>query len=150
MYSHSLGMQYSVVCSDMVPFERYDDVAVAAQGVMPEIRAAFPGVRYRFGICDLWPHGSVDPREHRAVTSDVPTLVLESVNDPVTPPAYGQEAAKTLSRSVYVETPGVGHSVVSNEGGCAQGLLRAFYADPLQRPSTTCTAGLGVLFITGI
>ncbi len=150
LFSHSVGMNYSIVCSDIVPFERYADVAAAVQEVLPEIRAAFPAVRYRFGICDMWPHGAMDPREHQAVTSDVPTLVLESANDPVTPPAYGQEAAKTLSRSIYVETPGIGHSVVSNGGGCAQTLLRAFYADPTHQPPTACIGGLGVIFVTGV
>lgn len=146
-FSYSRGMEYSVMCSDVVRFERYDDEVASARGVMPEIRAVVPNSRSFFGICDQWPKGPADPREQQAVTSDTPTLVLESANDPATPPAYGQDAARTLSRSIYVEVPGIGHSVVANGGACVQTILTAYFADPTHQPLTACTAGLGVIFV---
>lgn len=149
-FGHTQGLQYSVVCNELVPFETPAAVMASVQGARPELRGALAGVDSIFTICAQWPHDPADPREHRAVTSDVPTLVLESGNDPVTPPAFGQRAARTLSRSVYVETPGIGHSVVANGGPCVQTIVRAFYANPIPQEFGACVTGLGVYFLTGL
>jgi len=74
--------------------------------------------------------------------------VLESADDPQTPPAYGKRAAETLSHSFYVETPGIGHSVISNGGTCGISIVRAFIVDPATKPQTACVSGLGVSFST--
>lgn len=149
-FAYSRGMEYSVICNDIVRFERYDDAVAASRGTILEIRAVIANTRSVFAICDQWPKGTADPREQQAVASNIPTLVLESANDPATPPAYGQEAARTLSRSISVEVPGIGHSVVANGGSCAQSILTAFFADPAHRPPTACSAGLGVVFVRNV
>jgi pimeloyl-ACP methyl ester carboxylesterase len=43
------------------------------------------------------------------VRSPVPTLLLTGRFDPVAPPSEGRRAAATLSRSFFLEFPGVGH-----------------------------------------
>ena len=88
--------------------------------------------------------GKVDGGSPRPVASDRPALVLASANDPITPPAFGQAAARTLPRSFYVETPGIGHGVTSNR--CGLTLAAGFFTDPTKRPDTACVAGLGVTF----
>ncbi len=150
LFAHTIGLQLSVVCAEVLPFETPAAVTAAAQGARPELRGTLDSLSGIFAICAQWPHDPVDPREHRAVTSDVPTLILASGNDPVTPPALGQRAAKTLSRSVYVETPGIGHSVVANGGPCAQTIVRAFYANPIQQDVDACVTALGVQFLNGL
>jgi hypothetical protein len=59
--------------------------------------------------------------------------------DPITPPAWGQRAAQTLTRSYFFEYPGVGHgaSVVS---GCPQDMMIAFLGDPGRAPDDACMA----------
>jgi pimeloyl-ACP methyl ester carboxylesterase len=66
----------------------------------------------------------VDPSYSEPVTSDVPVFLLSGTLDPVTPPAFGAEVAKTLSRSVHVVAPG-GHVP---EGPCVDSMEKAFVA----------------------
>jgi len=44
--------------------------------------------------------------------SDAPVLLLSGEIDPVTPPSFAEEVAKTLSRSLALTVPGEGHGVL--------------------------------------
>jgi pimeloyl-ACP methyl ester carboxylesterase len=82
--------------------------------------------------------------EHFAdpVTSDVPTLLLSGGLDPVTPPAYGAEVARTLSHSKHVVAPGYGHIVSPH--ACAPRLVTTFIEHPdFERLPAACLALLG-------
>lgn len=143
----STGMYYSVVCSEYLPFTTREAVASAAQGVLPEVQANFlPTNLHPFSVCAQWPIAPLDPAVHQPVTSMIPTLVLESANDPATPPSNGQSVAQTLPRAFYVESPGIGHSVIGNGGACAAGIVRAFFAAPETKPETACLATLGIKY----
>lgn len=147
--STSSGMVYSVRCSDYAPFGSAESTTAAAQGLLPEIRDDYmPEERDVFAICAQWPTKPANPVDHQPVTSDIPTLVLASENDPVTPPAFSQMAAQTLSRSFVVETPGIGHSILSNGGTCAVNIIGRFFAAPTRKPNTDCTSALGVTYVT--
>jgi pimeloyl-ACP methyl ester carboxylesterase len=145
----SIGMAISVRCNEYIPFNDRARAVAALQNLMPEVRDT-EGVALlkNFDLCPQWPTHAPNPVDHQPVVSDVPALVLESADDPQTPPAYGKRAAETLSHSFYVETPGIGHSVIGNGGTCAVDMVRAFVADPTTKPQTTCVSGLGVSFIT--
>jgi cyclophilin family peptidyl-prolyl cis-trans isomerase/pimeloyl-ACP methyl ester carboxylesterase len=147
--STSSGMVYSVRCSDYAPFGSAETMTMAAQGLLPEIRDDYvPGERDIFTICAQWPTKPANPIDHQPVTSDIPTLVLASGNDPVTPPAFSQMTAQTLSHGFYVEVPGIGHSVLSNGGTCALNVIERFFTAPTRRPNTDCTSALGVTYVT--
>jgi pimeloyl-ACP methyl ester carboxylesterase len=62
------------------------------------------------------------------LVSSVPTLVLAGELDPVTPPAYGAEIVRHLSRARLLVAPGQGHGV--SRVGCVPELLREFIARP--------------------
>ncbi len=145
LFAYATGMQLSAGCSESAPFENQATALDLLQGLLPPIRdyyAATLPAMYR--TCAQWPVAPPLAIEHQAVTSDLPTLVLESRNDPVTPPADGQLVLKTLKKSAYVETPGIGHSVFFNGGPCATRLILDFFGDPTRKPDTACTAGLGI------
>jgi pimeloyl-ACP methyl ester carboxylesterase len=146
---NSIGMGVSVRCNEYLPFNDRDRAVAALQNLMPEVRDS-EGIALlkNFTLCPQWPARAPDPRDHQPVASDVPTLVLESANDPQTPPAYGKRAAETLPHSFYIETPGIGHSVLGNGGGCGVAILRAFIADPTTKPDSDCVSGLGIPFAT--
>ncbi|HEY7909115.1 MAG TPA: alpha/beta fold hydrolase [Thermomicrobiales bacterium] len=145
----SSGMAYSVRCSDYAPFGSPEATTAAAQSLLPEIRDDYmPEERDAFTICAQWPTRLANPIDHQAVTSDIPTLVLASANDPITPPAFSEMTAQTLSRGFYVEVSGIGHSVLGNGGTCAVNIIARFYASPTRRPNTDCTSGLGVTYVT--
>lgn len=145
----SIGMGISVRCNEYLPFSDRDRAIAAAQTLLPEVRESVGiDMLAKFTLCPQWPTRPPDPRDHQPVTGDVPTLVIESANDPVTPPKFGKSTADALPKSLYIETPGVGHSVIGNGGGCAATIIREFINDPTVRPDTTCTAALGVSYVT--
>ncbi len=81
-------------------------------------------VRNMLEPCKVWPKGTVPEGYREPVTSVVPTLLLSGELDPVTPPSWGEEAKKTLSHSLHVVVPGVGHNTVVL--GCVQSLMADF------------------------
>jgi pimeloyl-ACP methyl ester carboxylesterase len=89
--------------------------------------------------CNVWWSGPVLASGGKAVTSDLPTLVLAGRYDPVTPPHYSKPVIDTLRKSYYFEFPGIGHGV--NWGGpCPIEISLAFLKNPKQKPASTCIA----------
>jgi len=85
-------------------------------------------VREQLAACEDWPRGPLEPTYGDPVVSAVPVFLLSGTQDPVTPPSFGAETAKTLSRSVHVVAPGT-HVPA---GPCIDSMEKAFLekADP--------------------
>jgi pimeloyl-ACP methyl ester carboxylesterase len=113
----SHGLYYAVVCAEDAPF--YDAAAVEreAKGTWfgPEM-----GLE-TLAICADWPKATLPAGYREPVVSDVPTLLLSGELDPVTPPAWAEDAKRTLSHSLHVVVPGVGHNTVGAD--CARTLM---------------------------
>jgi len=75
-------------------------------------------------VCSHWPVADVEPGYNEPIRLDTPTLVLSGKLDPVTPPRWGEEVAKHLSRSKHVVAPGVGHGVLGVR--CVRDVLADF------------------------
>ena len=56
---------------------------------------------------------------------------------PITPPAWAEETAKTLSHSFYFDIPRSGHGASLSED-CPRNMLLAFLDNPDQKPAATC------------
>lgn len=133
------GLWASANCLEEVPFNDLQR-ARAAYAAYPMLKgmADAPDVS---NACDLWAKRSPDPRDGAAVESDLPSLVLAGIYDPVTPPQYARLAAASLRRSFYFEFPGAGHDVLSNEP-CADLLAAAFLVNPDVMPTNPCLGQL--------
>ncbi|MEP7206778.1 MAG: alpha/beta fold hydrolase [Casimicrobiaceae bacterium] len=113
------ALYYSVTCAEDVP-------RISAA----EREAKLTGLRARnlalrgLAVCDVWPHGVALPESAGPVTSEIPVLLLSGGLDPVTPPAYGEEVAKTFGNSRHVVAAGYGHNVSAH--ACAPRLIAAF------------------------
>jgi pimeloyl-ACP methyl ester carboxylesterase len=139
----SRGMWYSVECSEDAPFITPQDVDAAEQTLTPPLRAADPfNMQGRLSVCQFWNVTPMPAMQKQAVTSAIPTLILEGEYDPVTPPSNGELAARTLNHSHYVVFPGIGHGVMFT-GPCPYQIGLAFLDAPTQRPDTSCIAQLG-------
>jgi pimeloyl-ACP methyl ester carboxylesterase len=87
--------------------------------------------------CDVIRVKSVPAAFNKPVRSRVPALVMGDEYDPVTPPANGRRAARTLPRSTFVATQGLGHGVaLKNE--CTLGIFSAFLNAPTAPVDITC------------
>jgi pimeloyl-ACP methyl ester carboxylesterase len=117
----AIGMQMSVVCAEDFPRITPDDLAEQSKATIfgDHLMAA------RMKACEFWPKGTVPATYYEPVTSSVPTLILSGQLDPVTPPGWGEIAAKTLPNSKHLIAPGTGHGVLGT--GCGMRLIKEFF-----------------------
>jgi pimeloyl-ACP methyl ester carboxylesterase len=116
----SQGMFLSVVCAEDAPH-------ISPEAIERETKGTWlgsAGVSNLLLPCAFWPKGEL-PKDYREpVKSDAPVLLLSGELDPVTPPSWGDDAKKTLTHSLHVTLPGVGHGTSSI--GCARALMEDF------------------------
>lgn len=126
------GMQLGVLCAEDVPLLPGSDEGALFGGFVEEIRR----------VCESFPHADVPASFHDDVPSSTPSLLFSGAADPITPPAWGDAAARLLSRSVHVKARGVGHNVLVR--GCAPRLAARFLDEPEpQALDVSCAASLG-------
>jgi pimeloyl-ACP methyl ester carboxylesterase len=113
----SLGLFFSIVCREDVPFIRPREIDRIPPGFFFGPRLT----RELVDACSVWPHGVASAAERARTTSSAPTLLLSGELDPVTPPAWAEDAKRTLSHSLHVVVPGVGHNTVGAD--CARTLM---------------------------
>lgn len=118
--SLALGMMLSVVCTEDLPRISEEEGVEATRGTFLK-----DGVlrSFRQG-CAVWPRGEAPANVSAPVQSHAPVLLLSGEVDPVTPPAWAEEAAKTLPESRHFIVPGVGHG--ASAIGCVPRLIAQF------------------------
>lgn len=131
----SFGMYFSVQCDEEIPFSRPADVDALVKQFPQYHSLASKGI---FDVCKAWGSPPPNPVENLPVTSDVPTLVLSGQFDPVTPPAWAEETAKSLSKSFYFKLPNSGHGASLGGGDCPRSLVLAFFDNPSTQPDASC------------
>ena len=138
----STGMFLSVECSDDAHFITDHDIDVAAQTLSAAVRADFAATEHReLRDCQIWNVQSVAPEEKAPVVSSIPTMLMVGEYDPITPPSYAAEVAKTLSHSYLFVYPGLGHGT-RYTAVCPYGMAGAFFDDPTQKPDDSCIADM--------
>jgi pimeloyl-ACP methyl ester carboxylesterase len=115
------GMHNSVVCSEDVPDY---GVSAADRARLAQTYMGTAQLTALESICAIWPHGPVDADFHQPLNSNRPVLLLSGSDDPVTPPAYAQEAARGLHNSLQVVVSGMSHGQIT--APCAARLLSHF------------------------
>lgn len=126
--SMSVGMFFSVMCAEDAPFVTASD--------LERSKDTFVGTalgKDMMDVCAFWPRGEVPKNYGEPVKSDVPTLLLSGELDPVTPPEHAEAVSKTLSHSLHLVVPGVGHG--ATRMGCVSKVMAQFI-------ETGTTAGL--------
>jgi pimeloyl-ACP methyl ester carboxylesterase len=107
--SLSLGMYFSVTCSESVPF-------ITEEDVRRETDDTFIGdyrVRMHQGACREWPRGDMPGQFTSAVKSDAPVLMLSGEVDPASPHWLGAEVARYLPNGLQVTIPYGAHGYFS-------------------------------------
>jgi pimeloyl-ACP methyl ester carboxylesterase len=120
----STGMFLSIVCAEDVP--RFD--AGEAEALT---RGTFLGGEWLADMraeCDAWPAAQLPESYFEPVRSDTPALLLSGNIDPVTPPSWGEQVARDLSRSRHIVVPGGGHG--TSTLGCVPNLIAEFLETP--------------------
>lgn len=119
----SNGMYLTVTCAEDLPLIKPGE----GERNGPNTFLGDYRLRQQRAACALWPRGKI-PADYAAPTdSDVPVLILTGQWDPVTPPTYGDVAAKHLSHSLHVIVPHGGHGFGGLNGiDCIDNLITSF------------------------
>lgn len=135
------AMAIAVQCNEDVTFSSAEAFVVArdrhraAAGLafMPYFNEAL------LEVCTAWGLGTPVRAANQAARSAVPALLISGELDPITPPAYAREAARTLSRATQVVVPGSGH-VPGLLSPCVRGAIARFLDAPALPPDLACLA----------
>jgi pimeloyl-ACP methyl ester carboxylesterase len=136
-WGDALGL--SIDCHEEVPFN--DLAKLRREYERYPLLRSFAEDEAWGAACDKWPMGPTDLLENEAIFSDVPTLLLAGLYDPITPPQYARLAGSRLINSFYFEFLSAGHDVLSNEP-CAGELAKLFLEDPMRMPAHACLGKL--------
>ncbi len=144
----SLGMRNSVLCSDEGTFITLEDFLKKNATVHPALGEHFNKEHeVFFRICEAWGAKVSDPIENQPVVSDIPTLIFSGEFDPVTPPSWGQQVAASLENAIFIELPGLGHTVFADRR-CPRDIVANFLDDPESPPDQNCVELVQFNFIT--
>jgi pimeloyl-ACP methyl ester carboxylesterase len=133
----SLGLLFSITCSDDIPFVRKENVAKTT--FLADYR-----LRQQAAACRVWPKVAL-PEEYRVpVTSKVPTMFVSGDEDGGTPLWFMEHASKGFSQYVAITQHGQGHTEWNEcvgrmyeqfvHSGSVQGLQASQCEQPVARP----------------
>ena len=131
------GMRFSVWCSEALPFSKRSQMRA------PEpVLGGYESAAVSPEICEAWGVETLDDSVVAPVSSDVPVLIVAGEFDPLTPPAWGELASRTLRNSLVAVARGDSHSPTQQWGGdgCAMELAADFIEAPtrvLEAPKST-------------
>ena len=126
----SNGMYLSVTCAEDLPMIK------PGEGEHNGVNTFLGDYRLRQqrAACALWPRAKIPDNYAEPTRADVAALILTGQWDPVTPPVYGDTAAKYLSHSLHVIVPHGGHGLDGLSGiDCIDSLIVSF----IDRGTTT-------------
>jgi pimeloyl-ACP methyl ester carboxylesterase len=95
--------------------------------------------------CRTWQPDLPPDLENQPIVSDVPALLLSGGFDPITPPAWAELAARTLTQSQTLFVPHVGHGVIRSSA-CVESLIAAYLNAPTETLNLTCSLEGGLPF----
>jgi pimeloyl-ACP methyl ester carboxylesterase len=136
----SEGMFNSVECADEVLFNDVNKAEAAVQAL--KLDSLWEGylletLQVQYDTCKFWKVPQADPRVREATVSDIPTLIFNGEYDPITPPAWGELASKTLRNSYVYTIPASGHGVLDT-AECPRQIAFEFLTDPEIEPEGDC------------
>jgi pimeloyl-ACP methyl ester carboxylesterase len=117
----SLGMHNAVVCTEDVPWV---DPATVDRSALEDTYLGAVQFDSLMDLCEVWPAGVMDDDLLEPVISDHPVLLLSGEFDPVTPPAWAEEAMGGLANSRHIVAAGQGHGAAIR--GCLPRLMADF------------------------
>jgi pimeloyl-ACP methyl ester carboxylesterase len=142
---NSYGLQWGVMCREMVNRTHPARVAAAGKHDLPDFPAAVTAMfPFAFTDCAQWDVPSAPAPATTAVASDVPVLLTSGAFDATAPPSYAAEAAKTLPNSTQLVFPGIGHGASRWAPTCFATILAGFLDHLNDTVDDSCVKTLAV------
>jgi len=141
-FSVSYGMYHAVICAEESDFRITPADLEGIPALIAEALAKNSGAVE--AVCEAWKLPKLPAEANTSVVSDIPTLVMSGEFDPITPPAFAEAVAKTLSNAFYFEFPASGHGLLGQP--CPTQIMDAFLRNPRQAPDSSCIAEMALRF----
>jgi pimeloyl-ACP methyl ester carboxylesterase len=139
--STAQGMYRSVICAE--------DADFLPEEIITE--DVFEGLiddpTYFEQLCGFWNVPALGEYFDLPVESDIPTLIMSGMFDPITPAHFGTAVGESLDTSYAFTFPNVGHGAIGSSE-CADDIIINFLDDPAVAPDGSCVADLEVAFVT--
>ena len=117
----NIGMHNAVVCTEDAPWFGAEDVTgedLAVTYIGPLQLESLDA------ICSVWPRGMIDDDLRTPLATDIPVLLLSGEADPITPPAYADQAAVDLGNALHLTGRRQGHGLAAR--GCTPDIIGDF------------------------
>jgi pimeloyl-ACP methyl ester carboxylesterase len=106
------GLYLAITCAEDVPRTDPAREAIDAKGTfLGEYR-----MKQQRAACDLWGRSPVPADYYTPVRSSAAVLLVTGANDPVTPPRYAAEVARTLPNALNLVVPFGAHGLYGLDG----------------------------------
>jgi len=115
----SVGMYLSVTCSEDVAFIDPAEARRLATGTFLGTYRVDQQVK----ACSAWPRGKLPADYLEDVRSNVPTLLISGVRDPVAPPIWAEQVARHLTQVTHLVLPAGFHGLPD---ACTTKLMNSF------------------------
>ncbi|CAM2907487.1 alpha/beta hydrolase [Mycobacterium intermedium] len=139
------GLALGAYCQEMTNWTTPDEALTQARAAMPglpdSVLRLTPTGSWIFRECEAWGLGRSDTADRLPVHSKIPVLIMSGSFDAGTAPQWLREVTPSLSNSLALRFPGVGHAVLS-KSRCAQSIMTAFLNDPRVDVDQSCIASM--------
>lgn len=133
----SEGMYFSVICAEDADI---DVGEIPIEQLRPEIaESARESIQSYVENCTRWAVTPLPSSIDDPVTSQIPTLLLSGLFDPITPPAFAAAAANSLPNATALVDPTGTHGA-NFLNPCVTGIIHQFLSDPSVSPDAACLA----------
>jgi pimeloyl-ACP methyl ester carboxylesterase len=142
------GLYISMMCHEHGLAATADELRIAGErlGIEHIWRPFYGSAEDMYAACTSWGVSGPYLNENTAVSSDIPSLIIEGSYDPATPPMFGKQVAAELPNSFYFEFHNQGHGPTGGDStGCAMQIATAFLDNPLIEPDRACMGNLPVI-----
>lgn len=140
------AMGLSTICAEEYPFLNTTALTDAnSQGWSASTQLAVNGL-FHMGFdkasCQAWNVTPANDIETKAVTSNLPVLILNGQNDTQTPAAWGALVAKNMPNAQSMTNPQGGHGQLFADFSCFDALADEFLTSPHQAVDASCVSAL--------
>ncbi|MCJ8293313.1 MAG: alpha/beta fold hydrolase [Colwellia sp.] len=95
--------------------------------------------------CKVWGVAPANDIETQAVSSNLPVLMLNGLQDTQTPEAWGTLVAKNMPNAQNITNPQGGHGQLFSDSTCFNTLASDFLAEPNKTLNTSCVSAIEAL-----
>jgi pimeloyl-ACP methyl ester carboxylesterase len=133
------GIALSIYCREMYPILDFTALDTARAALSPFGIHHQDEALWREG-CPMACSGEIKNEFWEPVTGDKPVLILTGTYDTLTPKAWADKVAGTLSNVTYVTIPATGHAMFDLT--CPKALMAAFLDHPTANLDISCISAM--------